>query len=197
MQNEITEREIKVVKHNNPKRVDDIGDILYPFLDWENTGTGAGWFSAPERKHYGEQRVFPLVFAHHNPWTALQLLGIETLPLLLEVLYACPFFKYNKFYWAVPLLIFTDDPVSYANKVHVCGVEYWDNKFLDDLRPERVRNWRQTNMFPLNSIQEILLGHGYTEGTLPQDGNGSLCDAIMKLSDDTEIGMKIWMWYNQ
>lgn len=65
---------IKIIRHKDPVKVCDIGDILSPFKNWETTQTGAGFFSKPDKSFYGERKFLPINAITDSIWKALKVL---------------------------------------------------------------------------------------------------------------------------
>jgi hypothetical protein len=184
---------IKIIKYENPTPLNDIGDILRPFVSWNETLTGGGWYSKVPEKFYTDKLYYPLTAVSQNPWTALKQLGVEHREFKKLVEYICPYNEYVHF-WSVPVLVFTSDVKNWTAR-YKTGVRedmYLDKEWMRKFFPPKVKD-----ALPFTKIQRALLGPGYTEMTIVSDGSGYLYDALVALDNGDFLGMKVWMWFNK
>jgi hypothetical protein len=178
----IIEDTIKIVKHSDPEPVHSIGDICVPKEYKE-------YFRKATSNYYWGKRVYPLYLCNQNTWKALTHLGIDIFPIYHSMIYRGAYSE-NYYYYVIPIYIFTDNPKTYAAKVESPYKEVWDQKiYLDEMRPCYEEG------FFINSIQKTLLGHCYSHTQLPHDGSCELHDSVMELSNGEEVGVKIWVWF--
>lgn len=183
---------IKIIQHKNPIRVCDNGDILLPFKSWLNTATGNDWYSKATEEYYKDKTFLPLAAIRQNPWEALSILGVNYFDFQEKVKYTCPYNKYVHF-WAIPLLIFTDNIQEWLSKTCIPRSErYLDKQWVLRFFPLQTKNG-----FPFTKIHRALLGPGYTETALIDEGHGHLYDSIVSLDNGEMIGCKVWIWFNR
>jgi len=202
---------MKLIKHEAPEPVDKIGDTLRPLEGWKNklTSTGGGWFSAPLQEVWESKPLIDLTLLMHHPWKALKVAGIDDAGLQEAVTYECPYTD-NRYFWFLPLYIFTDDVPGWVDRIggdkFLFGSKYvknvdWQRKVFNDAREADYMD-RETvdfpNEFPLSQIDKAMLGHGYTTGTRPGDGHGELLPCTVALEGTKDyVGGSVWVWYNK
>lgn len=183
---------IKIIKHEKAVPLNNYGDVLRPFSTWEETSTGAGWYSKIPEKYYTDKLYYPLTAIAQNPWEALKKLGIEHEDFKEKIKYTCPYNEYVHF-WCVPILIFTKDVKNWTSRCKIYREEmYLDHEWMKRIFPTKVKD-----SLPFTKIQRALLGPGYTEMTIVTDGSGYLYDALVALDNGDSLGVKVWMWFNK
>lgn len=106
--------------------------------------------------------------------------------------YTCPYME-SDFFWTVPLAIITSTPEDYMNPKSVwypmaTDLEWTlDNNVVFDEEGE----------LELHRIQKIMMGTGYTFGTIVSDGHGRAVDTYVHLSNGDFLLCKSWVWYNK
>jgi len=187
--------EIKIIQHENPVNVDNIGGILYPFKDWDSTATGNRWYSKPPKEYYTNKLFIPLNCASPNPWQELKNFKVVCEKFKEMVKYKCPYTGYNH-YWFVPALIFTQDIKFWLDR-NSSLLTYQRELILDTEWMKDFNILNEKKSFELHSVGKILAGAGYTYGTSVSDGDGRLYDALVALDNGDCIGGKVWVWYNK
>jgi hypothetical protein len=128
----------------------------------------------------------------NNPWKSLKMLNVETEHIRKAFQYLCPYTD-NKYYHFIPAAIVIKNGVDAYRKPN-----YEDKSFdyLFDL--DWVTNCVFQHKHPhLNSIGKSMLGHGYTDGTLPNDGHGNHIEVLIELDNDDYLFGYCWEWYNK
>ena len=187
------QEKVQIIKHKNPEPLHDFGDILYPHHKEETMPIGDGWYSKIPEDYYENKLYYPLTAVSQNPWEALVKLGVNCFEFKEQVQYECPFNKYIH-YWTIPVFIFTDDIKFWINK---CNIMHPKDFFLDTILVRKFYPTKVNDKLPFTKIQRALLGPGYTEGTLPSDGDCYLYDALVALDNGDFLGSKVWMWFNK
>ncbi len=183
---------IEIIKHKKPEGLKNCGDILYPFESWRNTNTGAGWYSKVPDEFLKNSLYLPLTSVSPNSWEALEKLSVHYSPFKDLVKYTCPYNGYEH-YWCVPVLIFTKDLKTWTSRCKIRYEElYFDQEWVRNFYPCQTKKG-----LPFTRIQRSLLGSGYTETTMVQDGKSFLYDAIVALNNGDFLGVKVWMWFNK
>ena len=184
---------IKIVKHAQAIPLNDIGDILRPFISWNTTSTGGGWYSKVPEEFYIDKLYYPLTAISQNPWDALSHLRVDHKEFKKEVEYICPYNGYVHF-WSVPVLVFTNDVKNWTARYKTGAREdmYLNKDWMRKFFPPKVKD-----ALPFTKIQRALLGPGYTDMTIVSDGSGYLYDAIVALDNEDFLGVKVWMWFNK
>jgi len=183
---------IKIIKHEEAVPLKEYGDILFPFVSWDSTLTGGGWYSQIPEEFYKDKKYYPLNAVDQNPWKALDKLKVDYNEFQDKVKYTCPYNGYVHF-WAVPVLIFTDDVKNWTARYKIPREElYLDEEWMRNFFPPKVKE-----ALPFSKVQRALLGPGYTEMTNVSDGSGYLYDAIVALDSGDFLGVKVWMWFNK
>ena len=191
---------IRIIKHEKAVPVTDIGDILKPFSNWEkkNTLTGAGWYSKVPEEVWKDKPFIPIPWINRHSWNALKILGIDAERFQKVITYECPWTQ-NQFWWYLPMYLFTDELEMWLDRCDPYRVTSWTRDIILDVEHmQHHYSFHDTeNSFETGNVDEALLGHGYTEGTMPNDGHGSLYDATLTLSNGDYIGGKVWVWFNK
>ena len=183
---------IQIIKHEEPTPLNDYGDILFPFEDWDTTTIGGGWYSKVPEEFYENKKYIPLTAFSQNSWNALIKLNVNCFDFKEKVQYECPYNKYIH-YWSVPVVIFSDDIKLWIKR---CVISH-EEKYLDYDRMKKFHPVKIKDKLSFTKIQRALLGPGYTSGTIITDGNGYLYDSIIALSNGDFLGAKVWMWFNK
>jgi len=119
-------------------------------------------------------------------------LGVNYFDFNERIKYICPYNKYTHF-WAVPLLVFTKDIQTWLIKSNVSRPE----RFLDKDWVRRFYPLQTKNGFPFTKIHRSLLGPGFSQNALIDDGHGHLYDSLVSLDNGDLLGCKVWVWFNR
>lgn len=146
--------------------------------------------------------VFRLGYAGENTWNVLEKMGYENAKAVCaETSYECPYTD-NKYYSIQPLCIITDDEQIQADKFISADGKY--KPYWYDMACDRDWVMREVKHAPdkilkyfLGGIAKVSMGHGYTDFTLPSDGNGSILPAIMHGDNGSIILCATWVWHNK
>ena len=183
---------VRVVKHKAPVPVDDIGDILFP----RDAGM---WFSKFKRDQLTGRALIFMAQVYPNSWTSFGMLGGDS-NFRLNVMYQCPWSD-NLYYWFVPVVLITKNVDSLADWLEDSKVpNYKRDMIMDTGWTERMvvnEFFDENDSLDPTGVQRIDLGHGYTTGTLPNDGSGSLHDGTVALNNGDMLAGKVWVWYNK
>lgn len=131
------------------------------------------------------------IFSQGNPFNFLKHLDVNATPLLKSI-YHCPFIEGNKYYGILPIGIRTEDSSQYRKGKFANPIfnYHFDTKFSSDVY---ITFLLESN----NPMVRAYLGHGYTIGTLPSDGDIKEIAASIKLSNDDLLIVKTFEWYNK
>lgn len=141
-----------------------------------------------------EDYLFIGVFGN-NPWHALERLNIDSTKLKEAFKYKCPFSE-NIYYHFVPVALILKNGVdSYRNFYEEQNGEGMYSDYLFDL--EWIKQMSQDVLPEANTIQMAMLGHGYTDGTLPSDGSGDFINVLIELDNGDFLFGHCWEWYNK
>jgi len=127
----------------------------------------------------------------YRGFDGLASLGVDATTLQGRAFYDCPW-SGNRYYWMFPLGIITTTG----------GIERYGRNLIGD-SPWRCRVISRSgdvgNVDPseFDGIVNAMLGHGYTEGTLPSDGCGEKVLATVPLDNGDEILVACWVWFNR
>lgn len=183
----------KIIRHKNPVPVDETGDILSPFRNWEMTSTGAGFFSKPDKSFYGERKFLPLNSISRKVWQPLEILNIKFENFKKTVSYECPYTGYTH-YDAIPIYLYSenvDEIIDNTKEV------MWKDMFKDHSWQVDCHGFNVTRDFKITPIMKSFMGPGYTYGTLPSDGDCYREDAIVALDNGDYLGFKVKVWFNK
>lgn len=178
-----------IVKQSKPYDAEH-GDVLY----------GAEYFikiESVKEVSTGKKILIPCHFNTPTSWYVLHKAGVENaLEVQDKLLYDCPFVSRNRYFWAIPILICAKDPTVYDYIP-----DHWrDDDFLRnhsniiehlDSKEARYSNAK------LSDLQRAILGHGYTDSTLPTDGSNGIELAAVELSNGDKVIVAMWVWYNK
>jgi len=168
----------------------NIGDMLY----------GAEYFhgelnkshSTNMNKRYEGLEYFYLDNIHELGWLALKLF-VDEVPNQQNFMYECPYIG-NRHFWLLPIAIMSDDIQKYKSKVSDCWFKemVFDFDFVSGNAPinEALEDGGST-------LIKSFMGHGYTDGTLPNDGSGNRELITMKLDNGDYIVAISHIWYNK
>jgi hypothetical protein len=122
--------------------------------------------------------VVDLSFICNNPWKALSTIGVDYSEFIKKVTYD-DYLTTNKYFWFVP------------DKMLLCG-----GIFGYTISPSNLR-YQTLNIREPGKIQASFMGHGYTIGTLPSDGENDYIHAYVKLSNGDILYGFCWVWFNK
>lgn len=131
-----------------------------------------------------------------DPWTLLEISGINTETLKADFKYYCHISE-NTYYWFVPLLLFTCKDNSEKYKENCSKVNEQISDFSFDFN-----FWKP---FVIDHVDELakdkvtcaLLGHSYSSYNLPSDGMSKQTYGTVELDNGDEILGALWLWYNK
>lgn len=123
-----------------------------------------------------------------NPWEAAKRLNVDVDEIKESVTYECPFLLGNKHYWMIPTAIIV------AKDIKQYRYPKFSSSMFDHLFDA---TYTLNSMRELNSIQKVMLGHGYTHFTLPSDGSIELKEFTIALNNGDKLLMSGWIWYNK
>ena len=108
-----------------------------------------------------------------------------------EAKYKCPYSS-NQYFCAIPIFLFSEEIEDRIKDIKISYRELYLNK-------EWIREqyFEDSKNFELSCINQSFLGHGYTMGLQPSDGNRQLFDALVLLDNSDFLGFKIFVWYNK
>jgi len=135
--------------------------------------------------------VIPLMFMNfYHPFTTLKRLSIDASELRQNCTYRCPFRHHTSFYGLLPIAIKTNDVAKYRQN----GFENAAFNSIFDLEWQKNRI---DQILSSNQISKAFLGHGFTDGTLPFDGDNAIVNVKLQLSNNDFILALTWEWYNK
>jgi hypothetical protein len=171
---------IKPIIQNSPY-VPDCGDIL-----------SGGEYIVRKVKDSEEMGRFISYGFSVNPWVSINRMGIDVENLKNVFKYICPYTG-NIYYHFLPLaIILSDNSDVNFYRIPPYNTPDWD--FFFDL------SWNKCKIYgdyEMSSIAESMLGHGYTDYTLPSDGSGKFIKVLIELSNGDFLFGYCWEWYNK
>jgi len=183
---------IKIIKHASPSSLNERGDILFPFEEWNITKNGGGWYTQPPLNL--NTPYIPLCNINENPWGALEEFNINTAEFRDKVKYICPYTNYT-FYWCLPLFILSE---NIENLIKRTSLPEWKiKKILNIELTKKFQPLTDKNGFKFTKIQRALLGTGYSANTRIDDGEAFLYDTILALSNGDLLCAKVWIWFHR
>lgn len=183
----------KVIVSKKPFKP-EIGDILY----------GEEYFEQFTKTDLKDVDIIPLRSINLlNPWQALRDFHVDPHPFQSEVEYYCPLLRQN-YYWAVPTYILTKNIEQYLENTRHAMLYRNDWEWLREMGKEgsikdpynNIQQFERHILF-MSRATNLLLGTGFTEGTLPTDGHGSLEEAKVGLDNGDFVTVNLWVWYNK
>lgn len=149
------------------------------------------------KKISNKDRLGPFIFSttiSRNPWESLRQMGIDVDPLIKVFKYECPYTN-NIYFHFIPAAILLEN----KNKAKVYRKPPLDDKSWDFMFNV---DWINDNLLrgahpELDPISLSMMGHGYTKGTLPTDGNGGFIETLIELDSGDHIFGLCWEWYNK
>jgi hypothetical protein len=129
-----------------------------------------------------------------NPWESIEAMGISTKLLKEAFQYTCPYTE-NTYYHFIPLAILLID----GHDINMYRKPPYNSPSMDyafDLEWNKER-CHTFDDFSMSSVAESMLGHGYTDGTLPSDGSGEHIRVLIELANGDFLFGYCWQWYNK
>jgi len=129
-----------------------------------------------------------------NPWESIKALGINAEPLKEAFKYTCPYTE-NTYYHFIPLAVLLIDghDIDMYRKGPYESPS-WNFAFDLEWNKERCPTFEDFNM---SRVTDSMLGHGYTDGTLPSDGSGEHIRVLIELANGDFLFGYCWQWYNK
>jgi len=182
---------IKFVRQAQPWKA-EFGDIL---------GDGRDFVKCLFRKKMlTEYDPVPLTTIADFSWAALDRIGITDRAYLQETFeYVCPWSE-NVYYHFMPWLLLTKDTERYTKPKTPFAEMAFDAEWTRDMVLPgyfSTMDGTETKEAQKDEITQAMLGHGYTEGTLPCDGNGENKLACLELDNGDLIAGWLFVWYNK
>lgn len=182
---------IKIVQQVLPWKL-EFGDVL---------GRGRRYVKCLfKEKMLTEYDPIPLTTIADFSWTALDKLGIADIAAVQQLCqYRCPWTD-NKFYHFMPWLLLTKDKEQYIQpKTSFAEMAFDVGWTRDMVLPSYFSeiDGTERKVIDKDDITQAMLGHGYTEGTLPCDGHGRNVLACLELSNKDLIAGWLFTWYNK
>ena len=172
---------VKPLHKETKEKFDDIGDLLF----------GETLIvKVPEINKERDKFLMLMSYFRPIPWQTLRCFGVDVEELTALLEYSCPFTE-NKYYWFVPTCILVRSKVgTRAYRQGMFKESVYD--YLFDLE-----SYSDDNTFSLSQVQVALLGHGYTDGTLPHDGSCYKKQAAIALDNGDYLLGWSWVWFNK
>lgn len=133
--------------------------------------------------------ALPLGWFSHNPYTAVERLGIDLGELRETSAYWCDVLD-MRFQAAIPTHLVTSDlKAGYPTEavLHhyaldmLCDASWWNTRLMTDLSRHAA----------------TMMGPGYTDFFRPHDGSSRAEDAAVRLSNGDHLLVKVWHWFNK
>jgi len=158
------------------KYIPDCGDILF----------GSDYISSK----FDRKTVKSLLLFHNlNQWNSLIELDIDHSKFKNSVRYM-DFLTNNEYFWFLPIMITStekDVHIKFNKKESVyTDIDYCLRSFYDGDKLNKPYK-----------ISQSLLGHGYTYGTLPDDGDNTIDLLNVDLNETDKITGYCWIWFNK
>ena len=172
----------------------EIGDILY----------GEEYFEEFKKEDLEGVDIIPLRSMNLlSPWKALRQFHVDPSPFQAHVEYSCPLLNQH-YYWAVPSYILTKDMAQYLKDTQHGKLYDYDWDWLRKMGREGSEKYPldqdqqfEKHILFMSRATNLLLGTGFTEGTLPTDGHGRIHEAKVNLDNGDVIVVNLWFWYNK
>jgi len=171
----------------------DIGDILsggeYIKKNVRDVSHVAG--KSDEFKTFFGDIGKGFISIYGNPWEILEDMNIETADFKKIFQYECPYTG-NTYYHFIPIAIIVNhkSDVQQYRQLNFASESY-DYRF--DLE------WilKMQKIPEIDDIGRSMLGHGFTSGTLPSDGDGKFIRVLIELDNGDHLFGHCWEWYNK
>lgn len=141
---------------------------------------------------YFMRKVQPQTYIEFHAGAGVWPNGWEGTPIVAElkeqVTYCCPFFPGNKHFWMIPTAIIVSRDIKQYREPNLSSPMF-DHMFD--------ATYTLNNLRELNKVHKVMLGHGYTDFTLPSDGDNELAKFTVNLSNGDKLLMAGWIWYNK
>jgi len=173
---------LKIPKINNKRYTPEYGDILY------GDEYIAGKVELKDIKH-------PILLSNfgNNTWETLKKFEIDYEMLQKRVTYEC-YMTGNKYYWFLPMMILCGYSTKAYRGLSSFSDPYFNMLFDEEWTLQFLEGYSVEN---INKIQQSLLGHGYTLGTLPSDGSNSIEVVWVEMSNGDKLVGFCWIWHNK
>jgi hypothetical protein len=137
-----------------------------------------------------------LEYAYFDALNRLGWVGLNyfaEVPDYTKFMYKCPYID-NTYFWFIPIAIMSSDIQKYKSYIPSLS---WRSEMMFDFE------WTESQS-PINeyfeyesNITQACMGHGYTHGTLPTDGNGGRQLITIKLDNGDFVVAVSHIWYNK
>jgi hypothetical protein len=162
------------------------GCIIFRCRDW--------LMPADEKRLKSSPFIDLRLNVHRNPWETLHAIGVEAVDFKAACKIEDPYTGYLQ-YGAVPFALFTDAVARYRKKCHLLAHNYLDSDWLRRMYAGKLWDINMGNSEP--STSRLLMGTGYTEGTLSHDGSSERKVGMVPLEGGDSLGVWFWEWYNK
>jgi hypothetical protein len=123
-----------------------------------------------------------------DSWETAKRMNVDTDELKEKVIYECPFFPGNKYFWMAPVAIIVNGDIKQYREPNLSN-SFYDYRFDTEF------TWH--SMGDHSIIKKVMLGHGFTVFTLPSDGDNGLKYLTINLDNGDRLLMLGWIWYNK
>jgi len=138
--------------------------------------------------------VLPLQLIEINTWEAIDRLRINAADI--RATYECPYTNYECFALMPVCLISTDLEGKWGKLIRRRPrISRCDPDFVMDY--DWHKHMHKDKRFYAHDVGKLLLGSGYTSGTLINDGSRELHQTIVNLDNGDKLWVYFWMWYNK
>jgi hypothetical protein len=168
------------------KYENDCGDLVCDF----DGGKVGKYLSQPLKENKGWQ-ILPLGVLDPNPFIALKRLDID--PENIVSKYVCPYTNYEH-YSVMPIAVFSQNLKKNYFDI-LAAKRLWNIDYVLD------HAWHKKMhgdaLLAIADIAKMLLGSGYTHGTMINDGSRSMKVLMAHLENGDLLYNWAWEWYNK
>lgn len=152
-----------------------------------------------KKNELNNKKLFRLAYVANNAWEALEMLNLTRFVLKLETVreikrmseYTCPYTN-HVFNGLLPLAVITETPNDWFKQ----SAWWYDMMSDQDWNETWIQNTVRGNI-NLTTIEQCIIGTGYTAGTMVNDGDTSITPVMMDVSNGDTILAVTHQWHNK
>jgi hypothetical protein len=167
----------------------DLGDFYPP---------GAQYVKCPfDWTMADEYAPIALSAMSEETWTVLARIGVcNAGPVLEDFRYDCPWTD-NTYWHFVPWVLLAKDPSVFKQPSGSWGELAFDCDWIRSMWMKGFKDLKDPQVLEPDRVARSMLGHGYTNWTLPSDGSVRYIVACLGLNDDSLIAGWLNLWFNK
>lgn len=179
--------------------------IIRQLLPWKpkfgDINSGGKYVKCPfTEEMLTEYEPIPLTMIADFSWLALKKVGITDVASVQKLFqYKCPWSD-NTYYRFMPWLLLTKDRWKYIEPENSFAETAFDSEWTRDMVLPNYffeMDGSKRKVVSKDAITQAMLGHGYTDCTLPFDGHSRNIICCLELNNGDLIAGWLYVWFNK